>query len=46
MTDILGKLNKQFNNKYDYLKLLNVVYDKDYFHTFHGKNFFIKEFLH
>ena len=24
----------------------DVEYDKDYFHTFHGKNFFIKEFLH
>ena len=29
MIDTLDKLNRKFNNKYDYLKLLNVVYDKD-----------------
>ena len=29
MIDTLEKLNQKFNNKYSYLKLLNVVYDKD-----------------
>ncbi|MBQ8908891.1 MAG: ribonuclease H-like domain-containing protein [Clostridia bacterium] len=29
MINTIEKLNEKFNNKYDYLKLLNVVYDKD-----------------
>ncbi|MBE7073827.1 MAG: hypothetical protein E7379_01900 [Clostridiales bacterium] len=29
MIDVLQKLNQKFNNKFNYLKLLNVVYDKD-----------------
>lgn len=29
MIDTLEKLNEKYNNKYNYLKLLNVVYDKD-----------------
>ena len=28
------------------LRCKEIEYDKDNFHTFHGKNFFIKEFLH
>lgn len=29
MESILEKLNKNFNNKYSYLKLLNVIYDRE-----------------
>ena len=29
MIDTIEKLNQRYNNKYSYLKLLNVVYDKD-----------------
>ena len=29
MIDTLDKLNRKFNNKYDYLQLLDVEYDSD-----------------